>query len=63
MGGIAHVRSKDKDVQLGKKIYEEALEGRRGFRDDQLGIEETALWTEIFRDIGKAARKHVADGL
>ncbi len=57
--GYNDVRSKDKNVQLGKKIYDDALYGRRGFRDDQLGIEETKLWREIFADIGKAARNWV----
>ena len=61
--GIANVRSKNKDVLLGKEIYTNSLENRRGFRDDQLGIEQTSLWTEIFKEIGKAARKAIADGL
>jgi hypothetical protein len=49
------------DCELGRKIYMNALSDRRGFRDDQLGIEEPDLWAEIFEAIGKAARKAVKD--
>jgi hypothetical protein len=44
------------DVELGRKIYMDALEDRRGFRYDQLGIEDANIWAEIFEAIGKAAR-------
>jgi hypothetical protein len=41
--------------RIGKKIYEQALYDRRGFRDDQLGIEDREIWSEIFEAIGQAA--------
>jgi hypothetical protein len=47
----------NKDRELGRKIYMKALAGRRGFRDDQLGIEDAEIWAEIFESIGKEARK------
>ena len=50
----------DKDRELGRKIYMEALEDRRGFRYDQLGIEDVDIWGEIFDAIGKAAREAIA---
>jgi hypothetical protein len=49
----------DMDRELGRKIYMEALEDRRGFRYDQLGIEDVDIWAEIFDAIGKAARKAI----
>lgn len=36
---------------LGKKIYTGALEGRRGFRQDQLGIDDD-VWDDIMADLG-----------
>jgi hypothetical protein len=47
------------DCELGRKIYMEALEDRRGFRYDQLGIEDTEIWREIFEAIGQSARSAV----
>lgn len=51
--------------KLGRKIYHEALSGRRGFRDDQLGIDsEDEIWLEIFEAIGDAALSNsVPDGI
>lgn len=46
------------DRELGRKIYMDALEDRRGFRYDQLGIEDVDIWAEIFEAIGAAARRH-----
>jgi hypothetical protein len=57
--GYYDVKSKDKDVLIGREIYDNSLYGRRGFRDDQIGIEETKLWREIFKEIGCAARQAV----
>lgn len=48
--------SKNKNVQLGRKIYMEALHGRRGFREDQLGIFDADIWLEIFEHMGKVAK-------
>lgn len=48
------------DCELGRKIYMEALEDRRGFRYDQLGIEDIDIWQEIFEAIGKVARSAVS---
>lgn len=45
------------DRELGRKIYMDALEDRRGFRYDQLGIEDVDIWAEIFEAIGKVARE------
>lgn len=44
-----------REGKIGKDIYMEALSGRRGFRDDQLGIEENVIWKEIFEAMGAAA--------
>ncbi len=49
------------DCELGRKIYMEALEDRRGFRYDQLDIEDPEIWREIFEAIGAAARAAIAD--
>lgn len=41
---------------LGRKIYHAALDDRRGFRPDQIGIPASDdVWLEIFEGIGKAA--------
>lgn len=45
--------------KIGKAIYLKALHGRRGFRYDQLGIDDDDMWTEIFEDIGREAIKAV----
>lgn len=43
-------------VCLGRKIYRQALHARRGFRPDQIGIDESDdVWIEIFEDIGRVA--------
>jgi hypothetical protein len=41
--------------RVGKTIYMATLAGRRGFRDDQLGISDPEIWAEIFAAIGKTA--------
>ena len=46
-------------VELGRKIYMAALSDRRGFRYDQLGIEDIEIWEEIFEAIGEVARAAV----
>jgi hypothetical protein len=46
---------KSRKGKIGHMIYHEALSHRRGFRDDQLGIEDGRIWNEIFIAIGKAA--------
>lgn len=46
----------NKDRELGRRIYMNALSDRRGFRYDQLGIEDVDIWAEIFEAIGKEAR-------
>lgn len=48
------------DREVGRKIYMDALSDRRGFRDDQLGIEDADIWAEIFEAMGKVARAAVA---
>jgi len=47
----------NKDREIGRKIYMDALSGRRGFRDDQIGIEDEEIWAEIFEEIGKVAQE------
>lgn len=49
--------------KIGKYIYMEALDDRRGFRYDQLGIEDIEIWNEIFEAIGTAAIEIVERGL
>jgi hypothetical protein len=44
-----------REGKIGQAIYLKALDGRRGFRYDQLGIDDDEIWTEIFEDIGRAA--------
>lgn len=41
--------------KIGKAIYLKALDDRRGFRYDQLGIDDDPLWEEIFEHMGKEA--------
>lgn len=48
-------RPKSRAGKIGKQIYDNALSDRRGFRDDQLGIEDTEIWKEIFEAIGEHA--------
>jgi hypothetical protein len=52
---------KTREGKIGKRIYMEALRGRRGFRDDQLGIEDPEIWDEIFEQIGRVAIAAVSD--
>lgn len=58
--GYYELRKGSPDQELGRAIYMKALAHRRGFRDDQLGIEDTAIWREIFKDIGSTARTLLA---
>lgn len=44
------------EQKLGRKIYHKSLAGRRGFRNDQLGIPSyDDIWLEIFEAIGESA--------
>ena len=52
----------NKNRELGREIYMKALSDRRGFRDDQLGIEDDDIWAEIFEHIGKVARAALKAG-
>lgn len=58
--GYYDVPKGDANRELGRKIYMKALSGRRGFRDDQLGIEDEEIWAEIFEELGKVARAAVS---
>lgn len=49
------------DVELGRAIYMGALSGRRGFRYDQLGIEDEDIWSDIFESMGRIARAALKD--
>jgi len=53
--GIYEVRKGNSHREFGRRIYMDALYGRRGFRDDQLGIEDESIWAEIFENIGRVA--------
>jgi hypothetical protein len=50
------------DLELGRQIYMDALSGRIGFRDDQVGIEDAEIWADIFEEIGVIARAAVTNG-
>lgn len=42
--------------RIGQRIYLDALDYRRGFRPDQIGIDtEDDVWGEIFQNIGSVA--------
>ncbi len=41
--------------KIGKAIYLKALDDRRGFRYDQLGIDDDEIRTEIFEAMGQVA--------
>lgn len=41
--------------KIGKAIYMKALDDRRGFRYDQLGIDDDEIWNDIFEAMGLAA--------
>lgn len=47
------------DLELGRSIYMGALHHRRGFRYDQLGIEDEEIWAEIFEEMGQVARRAI----
>lgn len=49
-----------REGRIGKEIYLAALDDRRGFRYDQLGIHDDEIWNEIFSSIGEAALTAVA---
>jgi hypothetical protein len=49
------------DRELGRKIYMDVLDDRRGFRYDQLGIEDPEIWAEIFEEMGKVAREAITE--
>lgn len=52
-----------KSQKIGRKIYHKALSDRRGFREDQIGIDgEDDVWLDIFEDIGVAAIDFVNGG-
>lgn len=48
------------DLEIGREIYMKALDDRRGFRYDQLGIEDADIWAEIFQEMGRVARAAVS---
>lgn len=50
----------NRDREIGREIYMKVLDDRRGFRYDQLGIEDITIWAEIFEAMGKAARAAVS---
>lgn len=45
--------------KIGKTIYLAALDDRRGFRYDQLGIDDDEIWDEIFEQMGREAIRAV----
>jgi hypothetical protein len=46
---------------LGRHIYKAALGHRRGFRNDQIGIDDPEMWAEIFEEMGAVAREFLED--
>lgn len=50
-----------REGRIGKAIYLDALDDRRGFRYDQLGIDDDEVWTEIFEAIGTRAITAVSE--
>ncbi len=50
----------NRDREIGREIYMKVLDDRRGFRYDQLGIEDVEIWADIFEAMGKAARVAVS---
>jgi len=46
---------KTRKGKIGKAIYLSALDDRRGFRYDQLGIDDDDIWNDIFEAMGNAA--------
>lgn len=44
-----------REARIGRIIYMVALSDRRGFRSDQIGIEDDDIWREIFEDLGRTA--------
>lgn len=46
---------KTREGRIGQAIYLKALDDRRGFRYDQLGIDDDEIWEEIFEAIGTEA--------
>ena len=49
-----------REGKIGQKIYLRALDDRRGFRYDQIGIDDDEIWTEIFEHMGRVAIAAVA---
>lgn len=47
-------------VRMGRDIYMKGLSGRRGFRYDQLGIDEKDDWEDIFTDLAYASQEYVS---
>lgn len=47
--------AESREVRIGRAIYLAALSVRRGFRSDQIGIDDDAIWQEIFSDLGRNA--------
>lgn len=57
--GYYEVPEGNAERELGRLLYMNTLSGRRGFRDDQLGIEDPEIWAEIFEALGKEAIRQV----
>lgn len=57
--GFYETRPRSRHERIGKAIYKSALYDGRGFRPDQIGIEDSKIWREIFDDIGRAAEKAI----
>lgn len=53
---------KSRAGKIGKAIYLNVLDDRRGFRHDQLGIDDDEIWKEIFEAMGNEALKAVNFG-
>lgn len=58
-GLLPYYDTKTREQDIGGDIYRKSLHGRRGFRPDQIGIDESdEIWLDIFQDIGEKALKN-----
>ena len=49
------------EARIGQAVYQGALDDRRGFRPDHVGLDtDEDLWDEIFFEMGAAALKAIA---
>jgi hypothetical protein len=52
---------RSRNGKIGQLIYLRSLDDRRGFRYDQLGIDDDEIWEEIFEQMGVEALRAIAE--